>query len=91
MTKKLTITVSDEVYEGLHRRIGRRKISRFIRRERFLPPASFRFHLAMDTLAVQLAVPLAGPAWDLNPQESARCRAHKKKKRMANHPLLKSI
>ena len=30
MTKKLTVTVSDEVYEGLHRRIGRRKISRFI-------------------------------------------------------------
>ena len=30
MTKKLTITVSDEVYERLHRRIGRRKISRFI-------------------------------------------------------------
>ena len=24
------MTVSDEVYEGLHRRIGRRKISRFI-------------------------------------------------------------
>ena len=30
MTKKLTITVSDETYERLHRRIGRRKISRFI-------------------------------------------------------------
>jgi len=30
MTKKLTITVSDEVYRHLHRRIGRRKISRFI-------------------------------------------------------------
>ena len=30
MVKKLTITVSDEVYESLHRRIGRRKISRFI-------------------------------------------------------------
>lgn len=30
MTKKLTITVSDEVYKGLHRRIGRRRISRFI-------------------------------------------------------------
>jgi predicted CopG family antitoxin len=30
MTKKLTITVSDEVYERLHKRIGRRKISRFI-------------------------------------------------------------
>jgi len=30
MTKKLTITVSDEIYERLHRRIGRRKISSFI-------------------------------------------------------------
>jgi hypothetical protein len=30
MTKKLTITVSDEVYDGLHRKIGARKISRFI-------------------------------------------------------------
>jgi predicted CopG family antitoxin len=30
MTKKLTLSVSDEVYEGLHKRIGRRKISRFI-------------------------------------------------------------
>ena len=30
MTKKLTLTVSDEVYEGLHRVIGRRRISRFI-------------------------------------------------------------
>ena len=30
MIKKLTITVSDEVYEGLYRRVGRRKISRFI-------------------------------------------------------------
>jgi predicted CopG family antitoxin len=39
MTRKLTITVSDEVYEGLHRRIGRRKISRFmdgIAREHFM-------------------------------------------------------
>jgi predicted CopG family antitoxin len=30
MRKKLTITVDEEVYEGLHRNIGRRKISRFI-------------------------------------------------------------
>ncbi len=30
MQKKLTITVDEEVYEGLHRRIGRRKISKFI-------------------------------------------------------------
>ncbi len=32
MTRKLTITVSEEVYEGLHRRIGRRRISQFIER-----------------------------------------------------------
>ena len=30
MTKKLTITIDDEVYEGLYRRIGRRRISRFL-------------------------------------------------------------
>ena len=30
MTKKLTITVEDEVYEGLHRVIGARRISRFL-------------------------------------------------------------
>jgi predicted CopG family antitoxin len=28
--KKLTITVDEEVYEGLHRVIGRQKISQFI-------------------------------------------------------------
>jgi hypothetical protein len=30
--KKLTVTVSDVVYEGLHRRIGARRISSFIDR-----------------------------------------------------------
>ncbi len=30
MSRKLTITVSEEVYEGLHRRIGRRRISGFL-------------------------------------------------------------
>ena len=30
MTKKLTITVDDEVYEGLYRRVGPRRISRFL-------------------------------------------------------------
>lgn len=30
MSKKLTITVDDEVYAGLHNVIGRRKISRFL-------------------------------------------------------------
>ena len=30
MQKKLTITVDEKVYSGLHRVIGRRRISRFI-------------------------------------------------------------
>jgi predicted CopG family antitoxin len=30
MAKKLTITVEDEVYEGLHKVIGRRRISGFL-------------------------------------------------------------
>ena len=30
MTKKLSITVDDEVYAGLHQVIGRRRISRFL-------------------------------------------------------------
>ena len=30
MQKKLTITVDEHVYRGLHRVVGRRKISRFI-------------------------------------------------------------
>jgi predicted CopG family antitoxin len=30
VTRKLTITVSEAVYEGLHRTVGRRRISQFI-------------------------------------------------------------
>jgi predicted CopG family antitoxin len=30
MPKKLTITVDDDVYEGLHSVVGRRRISRFL-------------------------------------------------------------
>ena len=30
MSRKLTITVSEAVYQGLHRTIGRRRISQFI-------------------------------------------------------------
>lgn len=32
MTRKLTITISDEVYEGLYRRVGSGRISRFLER-----------------------------------------------------------
>jgi hypothetical protein len=41
--------------------------------------ASFRFGLATDTLAVQLALPLAGCALDFNQPVSTPCRAHKQK------------
>jgi predicted CopG family antitoxin len=30
MQKKLTITIEDKVYQGLHRVVGRRRISQFI-------------------------------------------------------------
>lgn len=30
MQKKLTITIDEEVYEGLYRKVGPRKISRFV-------------------------------------------------------------
>jgi predicted CopG family antitoxin len=30
MSRKLTITVSEAVYEGLHRKVGKRRISQFI-------------------------------------------------------------
>jgi hypothetical protein len=30
MARKLTIMIDDEVYDGLYRRVGRRKISRFL-------------------------------------------------------------
>ena len=30
VTKKLTITIDEKVYEGLYRRVGRRRISRFL-------------------------------------------------------------
>ncbi len=32
MRKKLTITIDEEVYAGLYRRIGKRRISQFIER-----------------------------------------------------------
>jgi len=44
-----------------------------------LPAASFRFHLAMDTLAVQLTVPPVGSVGDFHSLVSAPCRAHKQK------------
>ena len=39
-----------------------------VRRVSVLPSAFFRFHLAMDTLAVRLIVPLVGPIVDFHHQ-----------------------
>ncbi len=50
-----------------------------VRQTSALPAASFRFHLAMDTLAVQLTIPLAGFVRNFHSQVSAPCRAHKEK------------
>lgn len=43
MQKKLTITVDEKVYEGLHAVVGRRRISRFI--EDLVRPRVSRQHL----------------------------------------------
>ena len=39
-----------------------------VRQASALPTATFRFHLAVDTLAVRLTVPLIGPVVDLHHQ-----------------------
>ena len=49
-----------------------------VRRASDLPAASFRSHLAMDTLAVRLTVPPVRPVKDLHLQVNAPCRAHKR-------------
>src|SRR5690242_13107539 len=51
-----------------------------VRRASALPAASFRFHLAMDTLAVRLTIPPVGLVGDFHSQVRAPCRAHVMKK-----------
>ncbi len=46
MQKKLTITVDKEVYEGLHKTIGPRKISKFI--EELVRPHVVRPNLELE-------------------------------------------
>jgi hypothetical protein len=50
-----------------------------VRRASVLPAASFRFHLAMDSLAVRLTIPPVGFVGDFHSLVSAPCRAHKNK------------
>src|SRR6185369_13390906 len=50
-----------------------------VRRASALPAASFRLHLAMDTLAVRLTIPPVGFAGDFHSLVRAPCRAHTQK------------
>ncbi len=60
-----------------------------VRQASALLTASSRFHLTMDTLAVQLTLPLAGCVEDFHLQVSAPCRAHKNKRpALTGEPLL---
>lgn len=47
-----------------------------VRQVSALPAASFGFYLTVNTLAVQLTVPLIGPVVDFHHQVFAPCRAH---------------
>ena len=47
-----------------------------IRQVSVLLSASFRFYLTVNTLAVQLMIPLTGLIRDLHPLVQAPCRAH---------------
>jgi len=62
-----------------------------VRQASALPAASFRFHLAMDTLAVQLVVPPTGSTGDFHSLKDAPCRAHKEKGRGYMPPALCSV
>src|SRR5215469_1908256 len=58
-----------------------------VRQASALPSASVRFHLAMDTVAVWLTLPLAGCVEDFRLQVSAPCRAHKMRARHGAVPF----
>src|SRR3989449_7699513 len=50
-----------------------------VRRASALPAPSFRFHLAMDTLAVRLTIPPVGFVGHFHSQVNTPCRAHQTK------------
>ena len=73
MRRKLTITIDEEVYEGLHRTIGRRRISRFVEtlvRPHVLQPDLEQAYVAMardeerETEAIEWAEDTLGDAFD---------------------------
>ena len=58
-----------------------------VRQARLLPPASFRFHLAMDTLAFGYMLPVIRAHWGLSPVRTCPCWAYKEKKPWKNPRL----
>ena len=54
-----------------------------VRQTRDLPPASFRFHLTVDTLALSYVLGTINPHSGLSPVRLRPCRAHHKKKMLA--------
>ena len=73
MRKKLTITIDEEVYDGLHRIIGRRRISRFVEtlvRPHVLRPdleqayADMALNEERETEAAEWAEETVGDAFD---------------------------
>ena len=58
-----------------------------VRQASALPAASFRFHLAMNTLAVWLTLAPVGCVENFHLQVSAPCRAHQKKAERFVQPL----
>jgi len=75
-TFKLSVQVSD--FEDICLLIQLARLYAVsVRQASALPAASFRFHLAMDTLAVRLTIPPVGLVEDFHLQVRAPCRAHK--------------
>ncbi|MCP3956399.1 MAG: addiction module antitoxin [bacterium] len=66
MTRKLTITIDEEVYEGLHRRVGKRRISRFL--EDLARPHVIDSHLeaAYQEMAADASREAAAAEWTEN-------------------------
>ena len=54
-------------------------------------PASFRFHLTMDTLAFGYILPTTGRIRDFNPLETCAARRTSKKKERAHRPSLSRL
>ena len=79
-TFKSSVQVSD--FEDIRRLIQLARLYAVpVRRASASPAASFRFHLAVDTLAVRLTIPPVGLVEDFHLQVSAPCRAHVPKKK----------